>query len=77
MKLRTTLTAVSKAGLYAILFTPLLYSTSLVNPSITSKVLGFQILVDIVLAAAAICWFLEPGTVRFSSPLLGLRQLLF
>jgi O-antigen ligase len=46
-------------GLYLILLTPLLTWSGFLMPQVTAKVLGFQILVELVSAAALISVFLE------------------
>lgn len=46
-------------GLYLILLTPLLVWSGFLMPDLTAKVLGFQVLVELVLAAALILIFLE------------------
>jgi O-antigen ligase len=50
--MKSALYKIIRIGLYLILFTPLLVIPSMLSPQITPKALGFEILVEIIAAAA-------------------------
>jgi O-antigen ligase len=74
VKLAAYLARCINIGLYLVLLTPLLVWSGFLQPYITAKVLGFQFLVDLLVAAAFILMLLENRRQRgktdlFFSPL--------
>ena len=55
----TALKGIIRWGLYLIVLTPLLFSTRLISPFLTAKVLAFQGLVDVVVGAVAGLYLLK------------------
>src|SRR2546427_5932946 len=65
---------VVRLGLYAVLATPLLASSWFLFPHLTPKVVGFQMLVEIVAGAAVVAWLQgrpEPAGALRRLPTLG------